>query len=127
MGCPSERHSCSLTGLSTQDAFEFFQSRVVSFQRFLCPTQARSGSFEAQLLSVWLTQLSICFPADAEVCILAWFTRPQLPFFLPRPHIKVSTPAITFALLPVSIPGSQILLFLITSNWNDSQIIEQHF
>ena len=32
---PTERHSCSLTGPSTQEGFEFFKLWAIDFQRFL--------------------------------------------------------------------------------------------
>lgn len=125
-GLPSERHSCSLTGLSTQDAFEFFQRRVVSFQRFVSypgPEWQLRGT-APQCLAYTVEHLLPCRCRSVYSCLVY---SPTASFFSPKTSYKSFNSCHTFALLPVYIPGSQILLFLITSNWNDSQIMEQHF
>lgn len=126
-GLPTERHSCSsLTVPSTQDAFEFFSVWAVNLQRFLASYPGPRWQLQGTVSGLHSSAPAFLQMQKCGSCP-GWLAHSCLYFF-PRPYyIKVSTPAITFVLLLISIPSSQILLFLFTSNWSDSQIMKQHF
>lgn len=111
-GLPTERHSCSsLTGPSTQDALNFSNSELLTSRGFYVLSRHQIAALRN---SPWVSGLHSS--ASAYLQIQKCRSLPGLLvnsflYFSQDFTIKVSTPAITFTLLPVSIPRAPKFFF----------------